>query len=100
MTEQLWLGLGIFILGAGSIAGIFLTKSPGWGRFTTSVLLLALVLFVSALCLAFEKLESSVFANVLFAVAGFAGGLLANKKAPSNPTVETDARKSGARGSP
>ena len=85
MTQELWLALGVFLLGAGAITGVFVTKTPGFGRFSTSVLLLVLVLIVSALFLAFGKIEPSVFANVVFAVAGFAGGLLANHKEPSNP---------------
>ncbi len=84
MTDNFWLGLAIFILGSGAIVGIFMTKTPGFGRFSTSVLLLALALVISALALAFGKIEGTVFANVVFAVAGFAGGLLANHKEPSN----------------
>ena len=85
MTDELWLALGVFLLGGGAIVGVLVTKTPGFGRFSTSVLLLTLVLTVSALFLAFGKIEPSVFANVVFAVAGFAGGLLANRKEPSNP---------------
>ena len=85
MNQELWLAVGVFLLGGGAILGIFLTKTPGFGRYSTSVLLLALVLTVSALFLTFGKIEASVFANVVFAVAGFAGGLLAHRHEPSNP---------------
>lgn len=85
MNQELWLALGVLLLGGGAITGVFLTKTPGFGRFSTSVLLLVLVVTVSALFFAFGKIEPSVFANVVFAVAGFAGGLLANRQEPSNP---------------
>jgi len=78
--EQLgWLMLAIFILGSGSLIGFFWTKTAGFGRFTTSTLLIILVLIISALMYAGGKLEGQVMANVLFAVFGFAGGLFTSK---------------------
>ena len=88
MTSELWLALGVFLLGVAVIIGIFATKTPGFGRFSTSVLLLTFGLVIAALFFAFGKIESSLFANVLFAVIGFAGGLLANQQEPSNPGVQ------------
>lgn len=84
MTNEQWLALGIFILGVVIIWGIFRTKTPGFGRFSTSVLLLAPVLIIVAMFFALGKIEASLFANVIFAIAGFAGGLLANRQERSN----------------
>lgn len=71
--------LAIFILGSASIIGFFKTKTEGFGRFTTSTLLIILVLIISALLYSSGKLEGQVMANVLFAVFGFAGGLFTSK---------------------
>ncbi len=71
--------IAIFILGAGSLVGFFITKTEGFGRFTTSTFLIILVVTISALLYAGGKLEGQVMANVLFAVFGFAGGLFTSK---------------------
>ena len=75
-----WLIVGISVLGVAALIGIFTTKTPGFGKYSTSVLLLSLVLFIAALFLAAGKIESTVFANIAFAVAGFAGGLITGKQ--------------------
>lgn len=80
MTTNDWLLLGISVLGIAALVGIFVTKTPGFGKYATSLLLLVLVLFIAALCFAAGKIESGVFANVLFAVAGYAGGLITGKQ--------------------
>lgn len=79
MTTNGWLMIAIFILGAASLIGFFITKTEGFGRFTTSTFLIVLVLTISALLYAGGKLEGQVMANVLFAVFGFAGGLFTSK---------------------
>ncbi len=79
MTTSDWLMIAIFILGAGSLVGFFITKTEGFGRFTTSTFLIILVVTISALLYAGGKLEGQVMANVLFAVFGFAGGLFTSK---------------------
>jgi len=79
MTTNDWLTVGISLFGIAALLGIFVTKTPGWGKYTTSLLLLTLVLFVTALFFAAGKIEGGVFANVAFAVAGFAGGLITSK---------------------
>ena len=78
MTELILI-ICIAILGVGAILGIFLTKTKGFGRYSSSLILLTLVLIVSALALAAGKIESTLFANLAFAVAGFAGGLVTAK---------------------
>jgi hypothetical protein len=79
MTPTFLLMIAIFILGAGALIGFFKTKTKGFGRFSTSVFLILLVVVISALLYAGGKLESQVMANVLFAVFGFAGGLFTSK---------------------
>ena len=74
-----WLMIAIFIIGSGSLIGFFISKTEGFGRFTTSTLLVILVITFSCLLYAGGKLESQVMANVLFAVFGFAGGLFTSK---------------------
>lgn len=80
MTTNDWLVIGLSALGIAALIGIFRTKTPGFGRYSTSLLLLTLVLFVTGLFLAAGKIESSVFANIAFAIAGFAGGLITAKQ--------------------
>ena len=79
MTEYNWLMIAIFILGAGSLIGFFITKTAGFGRFTTSTFLIILVVTISALLYSSGKLDGQIMANVLFAVFGFAGGLFTSK---------------------
>lgn len=80
MTTIDWLLIGLSVLAVGTVFGIFKTKTPGFGRYSTSVLLLSLVLFVSAMLLVADKIDASVFINIAFAVTGFAGGLVTAKE--------------------
>jgi hypothetical protein len=80
MTTNDWLTIGLTALGVAAITGVLSTKTPSFGRYASSVLLLILVLFVTALFLAADKIESALFANIAFAIAGFAGGLIASKQ--------------------
>lgn len=77
MTDGLqWGVLAVF---AAAIIGVFWTKTKGFGRYTTSTLVLTLVLFVAAMAFMTGKVEWAPLANLLFAVAGFAGGLITAK---------------------
>ncbi len=55
----------------------FPQQGTGFGKYTTSALLLTLILFVTAVALVQGKVEWTPIANILFAVAGFAGRLIA-----------------------
>lgn len=79
MTMNEWLMVGIFIIGVGSLIGFFVTKTPGFGKYTTSALLLILVVTISALLYVGGKIEGETMANIIFAVFGFAGGLFTGK---------------------
>ena len=71
--------IGVFVIFAGTLIGIFWTKTVGFGKYTTSVLVLTLVLFTATLALVLGRVEWVSLANLLFAIAGFAGGLATAK---------------------
>ena len=72
--------LGIFVIGLIALIGFFMTKTKGYGCFATSTFLILIVLFVSSLMHAADKLETQIIGNILFAVIGFAGGLFTRKE--------------------
>jgi hypothetical protein len=74
--------IAISIVTGGSLIGIFKTKTPGFGRYSTSLIMLVLVLFSASVFAANGRLEPQQLGNILFAVAGFAGGLIAAKVDP------------------
>ena len=80
MTITLLIVVGL--LGLVTVVGVLMTKAAGFGRFSTSVLLLTLVLFLSSLLLITGHFEGPVFVNVLFAIIGFAGGLITARDTP------------------
>ncbi len=85
MTTIDYVLIALATLGLVAVIGIFVTKTQGFGRYSTSVLLLTLVLFVSGFFLVAGKIEPSVFANILFAITGFAGGLITAKSEAAQP---------------
>ena len=82
-----WLFISIFLVGIGALIGFFITKKPGYGRFTTSTFLILVTLIVSSLLYSAGKLEPQHFANIVFAVIGFAGGLFTGKDESKQPTM-------------
>ncbi len=64
------------VFGIVTVIGILKTKTPGWGKYSSSTLILALALFIGTTLLVLGKLEGQIFANVIFAVIGYAGGLI------------------------
>jgi len=85
MTNESWLMLSVFIIGAASLIGFFVTKTKGFGRYATSTFLILVVLVIASLLYSAGKLETQVIANILFAVIGFAGGLFTGKEQNTNP---------------
>jgi len=75
-----WLLVSVFAIGGGTLFGFFLTKTKGFGRFATSVLLLLLVAIMTGLFYAANKMPVEVLSNIFFAIIGFAGGLFTGKK--------------------
>ncbi len=83
MDLNLYLLIAVIIVFAGSIFGIFRTKTPGFGKYTTATLVLTLVLFAASVAFLQGKIELQPFSNLLFAVAGYAGGLVTIKASES-----------------
>jgi hypothetical protein len=79
--NDMWLLLGVSLLGMISLIGFFFTKTKGFGRFATSALLMQLVLFMSALLFVAGMFDSQTVGHIFFAIAGFAGGLFTGKDA-------------------
>ena len=79
MSTEVVLLLGLFSLALTVLIGFFKTKSQGFGRFSTSLLLLTAVFFVAAMLLSAGKIEAALFGHIAFAIAGFAGGLFTGR---------------------
>lgn len=92
MGDCNWLTLSVFVLGLVALLGFLVTKTKGFGRYSTSTLLLILVLVFSTLLYASGKIGDQVLANLLFAVVGFAGGLFSSrdKSEPNENPKEKD----------
>lgn len=85
MDANTWNVLSImFILSLITIVGFFLTKTAGFGRYTTSACLLIIILFLSAFLCAIDKIEGKVLSNLFFSIIGFAGGLFTAEKGKEN----------------
>lgn len=80
MDTNAWLLIAVFVLGLVALGGFFWTKTKGFGRYATSVLLLVLALIISALFFTAGRLDGQFMANILFAIIGFAGGLFTGKE--------------------
>jgi hypothetical protein len=64
---------------AGVLFGFFWTKTEGWGRYTSALLLLILVLFVASLAFANGRIDWPNVSGLLLAIAGYAAGLASPK---------------------
>lgn len=74
-----WLLLSVSLFGLVALIGFFVTKTKGFGRFSTSALLLITVTVVSAMLFTSDKLDSHTLENIFFAVIGFAAGLFTGR---------------------
>ena len=80
MVEQyLFPSLVVVVFGA-TLWGFFKTKKEGFGKHTSGLLVLILVTFVGAFALSIGKIEWPSLANLLFAIAGFGGGMVSDKE--------------------
>jgi hypothetical protein len=73
---ETWAFVGVGALAVITLAGFFKTKTGGFGRFTVATLLLVCAFYTAALLLVAGKIEATAFGNILFAIVGYAGGLL------------------------
>lgn len=64
----------------GVLIGFFWTKTPGWGQYTSALLLLLLVLYVTALAFAYSRVDWPSVSGILLAIAGYAAGLVSAKE--------------------
>lgn len=81
MDNFAWQVVGLTVFSVATMIGIFFTKTRGFGKYSTSVVLLSVVVFMASFFLLFGLISSQVFVNILFAIAGYAGGLInANKQ--------------------
>jgi len=71
--------VGISLIGGIVLVGFFTTKTVGFGKFTTSTLVLMLTLILSALLLASGHINSQAFTNVALGIVGFASGMVVGK---------------------
>jgi len=100
MEEQSWLIISILVIGSGSLLGFFATKTRGFGRFSTSTFLILIALIISSIFYAAGKLDGQYFANIVFAVIGFAGGLFTGKEETTpqrNNSADNQANKDASR---
>jgi hypothetical protein len=74
-----WLLIAVFIIGIAAIIGFFVTKTAGFGKFTTSTFLMLLIVILVGLFFSAGMIQPDLLSNVLFAVIGFAGGLFTTK---------------------
>ncbi len=86
--DALYALIGVVIVFGGTIIGFFATKKDGFGRYNTSILILILVLFLASVCLVLGKVEWQPLASLLFAVTGYAGGLISGRAGKSSTSEE------------
>lgn len=79
MNLSIILVIGIILLGAIALIGFFVTKANGFGKYTTSTLILLVSLVLCALLYAGDHLDAQLFGHALMAIIGFAGGLIVAK---------------------
>ena len=80
MDTNTWLLIAVSVIGIATLVGFFTTKIEGYGKFTTSIFLMLVVIIFTALFFAAGKIQVEFLSNILFAVIGYAGGLIVAKK--------------------
>ena len=64
-----------------ALVGFFFTKMRGFGRYTTSLLVLIMVLFAATVVIIVGKTDYlTSMVNLMFAIAGYAGGLISSNE--------------------
>ena len=101
---QEWVLVSVVAINLVALIGFFFTKGAGFSRSSTSTLLLLLVVGSGGILLASGSLPGEmrqVFANIFFAVIGFAGGLYAARDTGSRKQAGAETPASGgSEGSP
>lgn len=70
----------VAVLGGGTLWGFFRTKTQGFGRYNTSLLVIILALSFGMLALTAGLIREQAFTGLLMAVVGFAGGMVVGKE--------------------
>ena len=99
---QEWVLIAVAAINLVALIGFFFTKGPGFSRSSTSTLLLLLVVGSGGILLASGNLPGEmrqVFANIFYAVIGFAGGLYAARDTGSRKQAGAETPVSGGEGS-
>ena len=99
---QEWVLVSVVAINLVALIGFFFTKQSGFSNSSTSTLLLLLVVGSGGILLASGSLPGElrqVFANIFFAVIGFAGGLYAGRGAESRKQPAAEPPASGGDGS-
>ena len=71
--------VAVSIVFAIALIGYFTTKAAEHGRLTPAAIILMLVLYAAFAAFSMGKLEAGILTNLLFAAAGYAGGLMTSK---------------------
>ncbi len=98
---QEWVLVSVVAINLVALIGFFFTKQSGFSSSSTSTLLLLLVVGSGGILLASGSLPGElrqVFANIFFAVIGFAGGLYAGRGTASRKQAGGEAPTSGGAG--
>jgi len=80
MTDTLGPLIATTLIFGGVLFGFFKTKTDGWGRYTSALLLLILVLYVAAMAFAYGRIDWPSVSGLLLAIAGYAAGLASSKE--------------------
>jgi hypothetical protein len=70
----------IIVFFAICLLGFYFTSKQGFGRYATSLVILTVVLCVATLAFFEGKIPDSIFTNLLFLIAGYAGGLIGKQE--------------------
>jgi hypothetical protein len=70
----------VLVLGLGTLVGFFRTRTPGYGKFNASVLIVIFIMTIAGVLYAGGRLEGAVMGHLLFAALGYAGWMVAGKE--------------------
>jgi drug/metabolite transporter (DMT)-like permease len=88
IMEQIAAILAVSGFFAFCLGGFYYTKLKGFGKFNSSLLIFLVVLYVATIAVLTGKAEWPSLSNLLFAIAGFAGGLIRPDLTKSKPEGE------------
>ena len=74
--DQNWVLIAVSAVFSIAFVGFFATKTAGFGKFNTSLLILMLVLYAGLIIAMFDITDLKAPLNLIFAVAGYAAALL------------------------